>query len=415
MNAARQTTRRIADWLTSGEAVEPHVRDALISTLIQRRPAVYFSCLAILIMSASAAWLLPARWTWSWLALDLLLIGYRLYLSLRYDRGARSGEGKSAEGRTGEAKSAEARSGSEDAAAPIERRGTVVALMFVVFIQFGVGCALSIALGPEVLVAMALISIMGVFAGMVSRWSAFPRLALIIIAALSAMASIALALRLGGGLELAALQFLAIAGTTGAQTVQNHRNLLRMIQAEHRNWLMARSDPLTGLHNRVQLDETLGGLCNSLDGAPLSPDRHFALLYIDLDDFKAINDSLGHEAGDRMLEGVGKRLARSIRRGDSAYRVGGDEFVVLAPSSDAADAAQLARRIIHGFAAAHPLAPGLFRQVSASIGIAIADRLGTDPAALLAEADAALYAAKRGGKACFQRSDLPNLPLLRAV
>jgi diguanylate cyclase (GGDEF)-like protein len=377
----------MVDWLTSASEIEPQLRDALVATLIQRRPAVYISCIAILIMSASAVWLTMAPWAFAWLALDLVLLGGRIFLSFHYDRG---GEG------------------------PTEGRGIIVGLMFLVFLLFGAGCAFSIAYGPVVLMVMGIISIMGVFAGMVSRWAAFPRLALVTIGALSVMSAIALAARTGGGLPLATLQFVAIACTTTAQTLQNHRNLLRMIQAEHRNRLLARSDPLTGLHNRVQLIETLTALCAALDSAPDVEERHFALLYLDLDGFKEINDTLGHEAGDRMLEGVGARLGRAIRRGDTAYRVGGDEFVVLAPASNAMDSAQLARRIIAAFAAAHPLGPGLFRRVTASIGIALACEEGADPMALLAEADAALYDAKRNGKACFQQSGTAPLALLRA-
>ncbi|MDB5720370.1 MAG: hypothetical protein JWP15_988 [Alphaproteobacteria bacterium] len=379
---------RIANWLTWAPDLEPQTRDALISTLIQRRPAVFISCVAIMMMSASAAWLVAAPWALAWFGLDLVLVAYRLFLSFRHDRGG------------------------DD---PIEGRGAVVGSMFLVFMVFGLGCALSIAIGPPVLMLMGLISVMGVFSGLVSRWAAFPRLALLTIAILSALIACAISQRAGGGLALAAIQFVVVAATTGAQTLQNHRTLVRMVQAEHRNWLMARSDPLTGLHNRVSLLEKLGRACAALDAAPDDPALHFAILYIDLDGFKAINDTHGHEAGDRHLEGVGRRLERAIRRTDSAYRIGGDEFVVVAPGAGAADSGQLARRIIAGLAAPQPVAPGLFRRIGASVGIAIAAQRGCDPMILLAEADSALYEAKRSGKSCFQLNGGAEVPLLRAV
>ena len=377
---------RAADWLTSAGEIEPQVREELISGLIQRRPAVYFSCVAILIMSGSAAWLIAAPWTFAWFGLDLSLLAARLYLSFRYDRGD----------------------------GPREKRGLVVTVMFGVFMTFGAGGAVCFALGPPVLMAMASISIMGVFAGMVTRWSGFPRLALLTIGSLSAMVAIALAEREGGSLILAAVQFLAIAGTTAAQAVQNHFNLVRMIRAEQGNWLMARCDPLTGLFNRVKLMEMLERACAGLDADPFDRSRHFALLYIDLDGFKAVNDSLGHDGGDRLLESIGRTLAAVLRRDQNAYRVGGDEFVILAEGAGEEEASRLAGRIIAALAARQGIAVRAGCRISASIGVALACTDGAAPHALLAEADAALYFAKRQGKSCFHLYGTEEVPLLRA-
>jgi diguanylate cyclase (GGDEF)-like protein len=378
---AGSTWHGLTGWLTSRE-LDPHLRAALMDTLIQRRPAVFISCAAILLMSASAAWLVAAPWAIAWLGADILLLGYRLRLSFRHDKGN----------------------------GPIGGHGAVLATMFIVFILFGLGCATAIASGPTVLMVMAVISMMGVFAGLVSRWAAFPRLGLLTLGALAVMVAAALAERTGEGLGLAAIQFLLIASTTGAQTVQNHRNLRRMLEAERANWLMARLDSLTGLGNRIRLVEALDAACARLAADPFDPRRHFALLYLDLDGFKAVNDSLGHEAGDRLLERLGGVLAGAIRERDRAFRVGGDEFIILADGAGIADATGLARRILAAIPACQS---GRFR-ATASIGITIACTEGAEPAALLAEADAALYFAKGKGKARFHLYGDEAIPLAEA-
>ena len=193
-----------------------------------------------------------------------------------------------------------------------------------------------------------------------------------------------------------------------------------MLEAERRNWLMARRDSLTGLGNRIRLVEALDAACARLEADPFRRDRHFALLYLDLDGFKAVNDTLGHEAGDRLLERIGAALAGAIRPQDRAFRVGGDEFIILADGAGTADAAALARRIIaampagEGPAGQGPAGHRNVRRVTASIGIATACTDGIDPATLLAEADAALYFAKGRGKACWHLYGSEEVPLAEA-
>lgn len=128
----------------------------------------------------------------------------------------------------------------------------------------------------------------------------------------------------------------------------------------------------------------------------------FALLFIDLDRFKPINDSLGHAAGDRVLKAVAERIRRTIRESDTAARIGGDEFVILLRSIQSrADAACVAHKI--GEAIDQPVdVDGHDLTVSASIGIAVYPEDGLDAAALSRHADAAMYRAKDAGK--------PNAP-----
>ncbi|MDB5672614.1 MAG: hypothetical protein JWO25_3573 [Alphaproteobacteria bacterium] len=375
--------RAVGDWLTE-RARDPELRDEMIASLIQRRPSVFISSVAIMAMSVAAAFAIGAPWTLAWLTADLVLLAGRLHLSFRYDRG---GQG------------------------PSEGRGAVVMLTYLILIIFGAGCSALIATGPILLFAMAMISMMGVFVGLVSRWAAFPRLALLAIGLVAAMVGGGLGVRTGGGLPFALFQFLLILGTTGAQTLQNHNTLLRMLRAERRNWLMARSDSLTGLGNRVSLVEAIESICAKLHADPTDPARHFALFYLDLDGFKAINDNFGHEAGDRLLASIAAVLTGLVTPRGTAFRVGGDEFVILAEGGLPA-AAKLAGRIIAAIPACQ--AEASRRRVTASIGITIASADRADPRILLAEADAALYFAKGRGKSCWHLHGSEPTPLARA-
>jgi diguanylate cyclase (GGDEF)-like protein len=152
-------------------------------------------------------------------------------------------------------------------------------------------------------------------------------------------------------------------------------------------------DSLTGLANRGQFIQRLRHAMTNVAGR-----RRVGVLFIDLDDFKIINDSLGHTAGDQLLNTIGERLRRAIRPTDSVARVGGDEFTICCDHlRRPADATDLASRLLADIGRPIALAGGeVF--VSASIGIALASRDDT-PETLLRDADAAMYRAKQHGKA----------------
>ena len=165
-------------------------------------------------------------------------------------------------------------------------------------------------------------------------------------------------------------------------------------RARERLGFLAMHDPLTGLPNRALVLDRLGHALTRLD----RNNSRLAVLFLDLDRFKLINDSLGHEVGDRVLVAVADRLSHALRGTDTVARFGGDEFLVLCEDlvSDQ-EAEELAERAAHALAMPMPLARGEI-VVSASIGIAIARRSNEQPAALLRDADAAMYRAKaRGG------------------
>jgi diguanylate cyclase (GGDEF)-like protein len=167
-------------------------------------------------------------------------------------------------------------------------------------------------------------------------------------------------------------------------------------RAEARVLYMARHDPLTGLANRSRL---MGGLSQSLAALAGRPaGAGVTVLYLDLDGFKGVNDSLGHAAGDALLRLMAARLAETAGPTDIVARLGGDEFAVVQPDGTLDGAADLAQRLV--LSLGEPQDLGLERKVrcGVSIGIARAPDHGMEADALLARADMALYAAKAAGK-----------------
>ncbi|HSZ12779.1 MAG TPA: EAL domain-containing protein [Solirubrobacteraceae bacterium] len=162
-----------------------------------------------------------------------------------------------------------------------------------------------------------------------------------------------------------------------------------------RVWLerQALHDPLTGLPNRLLLMDRARQALARLHRS----NGVVAMLFIDLDKFKAVNDNLGHEVGDRLLLSVSERLGELMRDSDTVARMGGDEFVILAEDIDGdGEAVALAERVLD--ALEHPFPLGSAEvAILASVGISVARRPDVDPDAMLREADVAMYRAKGAG------------------
>jgi diguanylate cyclase (GGDEF)-like protein len=174
----------------------------------------------------------------------------------------------------------------------------------------------------------------------------------------------------------------ALAGAAGP-AIENARRFREARQ-------LADLDALTGLHNRRFFHETLARECARAHRY----ERKLALIVFDLDNFKVVNDRVGHLAGDAALAEAAERVREVVRTADIACRVGGDEFAVILPESSLQDAEQLYRRILHAVSS-RPLGPA--GKVSLSAGVAEL-RPEDDPVAFFKRADAALYRAKESGK-----------------
>ncbi|MDB5786003.1 bifunctional diguanylate cyclase/phosphodiesterase [Caballeronia mineralivorans] len=166
-----------------------------------------------------------------------------------------------------------------------------------------------------------------------------------------------------------------------------------LAQANAELTFLALHDRLTQLPNRILLEDRLVQAIH----AARRERRRFALMYLDLDGFKAVNDAFGHPVGDLLLAEVARRLRAAVRGEDTVARVGGDEFVVLADAIGPADAATLADKLVGVVAEPYDIA-GHDVRVSASVGIACYPDDGADPHALITHADAAMYHAKALGR-----------------
>lgn len=161
---------------------------------------------------------------------------------------------------------------------------------------------------------------------------------------------------------------------------------------------MARCDRLTGLPNRALFFDRLG----CLKALSRREGRRFAVLFLDLDGFKTVNDSYGHEAGDAVLRVTAERLTACIRESDTAARMGGDEFAaILGNLSQGADASLVAEKMLQALSAPIVLPDGASCEIGASIGISLYPDDAQKIEVLVSAADAAMHEAKReGGDGC---------------
>jgi diguanylate cyclase (GGDEF)-like protein len=186
--------------------------------------------------------------------------------------------------------------------------------------------------------------------------------------------------------------------------------LLHAAACEHGKMLeiLALNDPLTGLANRRLLDDRLSV---ALVRARRER-RGLAVLCLDLDGFKQVNDTLGHGAGDALLRMVAARLVAAVREEDTVARVGGDEFVVgIWRLKDAGHAAMVAGKLIAAVAGAYPIQDKDVRMTT-SVGIGIYPDHGTNGESLLKNADAALYEAKRAGKNGYRMAERASTAII---
>lgn len=177
--------------------------------------------------------------------------------------------------------------------------------------------------------------------------------------------------------------------------VATHTDITLRKAAEDDIRQLAFYDPLTGLPNRRLLQDRLH---QAMSQARRERGR-LALLFLDLDKFKPVNDAFGHQAGDELLQAVAQRLQACVRESDTVARLGGDEFVLLLPSIEAAqDAMAVAEKIHQAFGKPFALSAGRSVTISFSTGIAVYPEHASDEMALMRHADEAMYQAKAAGR-----------------
>jgi diguanylate cyclase (GGDEF)-like protein/PAS domain S-box-containing protein len=178
------------------------------------------------------------------------------------------------------------------------------------------------------------------------------------------------------------------------EVVSIYDDVTKEKQAEEQMHLLAHYDPLTGLPNRTLFTDRLQQALVVAKRDKL----HIALMFLDLDKFKPVNDELGHDMGDLLLKAVAQLLQSCVRASDTVSRIGGDEFVILLAGIESAqDAMRVAEKILH--ALIQPLQlPGHHIQISASIGIAVYPEHGGDEKTLIKHADTAMYTVKNNGR-----------------
>ncbi|HEY0033421.1 MAG TPA: PleD family two-component system response regulator [Devosia sp.] len=177
--------------------------------------------------------------------------------------------------------------------------------------------------------------------------------------------------------------------------IRRHRYALELRQSVNNTMAMAVTDDMTGLYNRRYFDRHLGVMLGKAQGQ----ERDMALMILDIDHFKSVNDNYGHDVGDTVLKEFAARLKRNIRGVDLACRFGGEEFVVLMPDTDYRQAEAIAERVRQSISE-RSFDIGAQRQLSVTVsaGVTLNEARSDTPESLIKRADVALYRAKREGR-----------------
>jgi diguanylate cyclase (GGDEF)-like protein len=378
---------RVTRWLADcGPGVPDDIRVALIGNLFGGLPVFAGGVINTVAVALVIALRKPTAPFIAWLVLELAVCVARLTLLLIARRAAR-------------------------------KRGNTLTDIYLVLalawsFSVGYGVLVSMASGDWVIATLACLSAAAMVGGICFRNFSAPRLAAAMIV-LSLGPTIPGAI-LGGEplLYLVLLQAPLYLAAMTASAFALNKMLIATMRAERENKRRAKHDALTGLLNREGLIEAIDAelIAVTFDGTPR------ALLFLDLDNFKTVNDTFGHAVGDRLLKAVADRLKAELDEGDVAARLGGDEFVVLVMAQNGEKATQRGERLIAAIADTYPLGEGISGTLGASIGIAITPEHGSNAQDLLTAADAALYQAKSGGRSrCCMASPAASLAALRRL
>ena len=360
---------RLARWLAEpgrdvpGRDLPEPIRLALIANLYGTLPIFAGGVANTILVAAVIAARLPQPQILVWLALEVGICLSRLAVLIVADRAARAG------------------------------RPTPTDLNLFLAVAWagslGYGTFVALVSGDWVAATLACLSSAAMVGGTCFRNFSAPRLTAVMIALTLGPCCLGAAL---SGEPLLIVTFVQIPFYLLAMTRAAYRLnglLIATMRAERENAVLALRDGLTGLFNRA-------GLTAAFER---SEARAPGLLYLDLDGFKAVNDTNGHAVGDRLLQSVAERLADEAGPTAVPARIGGDEFVVLCPGLGRGALIDLGERLIARLGAPYPIGPqGRPLAVGASVGIALAPEHGTGLTALMRAADSALYRAKSLGK-----------------
>ncbi len=362
---------RLTRWLLdAGRDVPPDIRVKLTGSLFSSLPVFFGGVINTVLVSAVITARVSRPQFIAWLALELVICSSRLIVLLRARNAA-----------------------SEGRSTPTD---LYVVLGLCWAFSVGYGTFISMISGDWVIATLACVSSAAMVGGICFRNFGAPRFSAAMI--VLSLGSVPLGAILSGEpiLWVTLLQTPLYLFSMTAAGYRLNANLVSTMQAEQENERRARRDALTDLLNRNGLERAI-----ETKWLQRREGDQFALLYIDLDGFKAINDRHGHAIGDRLLQKLAERLKSLVRADDAAARVGGDEFVVFSEVGDRGRVLGFAERLIADLSTPYDLGNGLAPSVGACVGIALAPQHGRDMVSLLAAADVALYEAKsRGRSSC---------------
>lgn len=377
---------RITRWLgDAGPGVPDDIRAALIERLHGTLSIFIGGAINTIVVAAACAIRHPTALFLIWLVLEIVVCVIRLVLLIVANNAAIAG------------------------------RRTPTDLHLLVAVAWsasvGLGALVTLASGDWLVAMLATVSSAAMVGGICFRNFCAPRLAGTMI--LFSFGPIVPGVAIAGepllyvAFLLVPLYFLAMT----AAAFRLNTMLIATMRSDRANDHLARHDSLTGLLNRTGFVDALERKLRSA-----GHEKSAALLFLDLDSFKPINDTFGHQAGDRLLQLVAERLRHTLSAADVIARLGGDEFVVLADNLTAEQALAVGQRIIAAVTMSYELGEGVSGNVGVSIGLAMSPEHGTEAEMLLAMADAALYEAKSSGKSCCRMASVEtNLAALRRL
>ncbi|MBD3845483.1 GGDEF domain-containing protein [Bosea sp. SSUT16] len=359
---------RVTRWLAdAGPDVPAEIRAALIASLFGTLPIFAGGVINSLAVSFLIAWRIPTLPFQLWCVFEVLCCLARLFVLINARRRAERGEPTWTD--------------------------TYLLLGVAWAAGIGAGTFLSLTSGDWVVATLACLSAAAMVGGICFRNFGAPRMAGVMIGLTLGPCCFA---TLFASEPIMLITFMQIPLYLFSMTVAAYKlngMLISTMRAERENAFHARHDMLTGLSNRAGLTrafETRFGSASAPHG--------LALIYLDLDGFKSVNDTHGHPAGDALLQLVAERLRGLVRSSDLAARIGGDEFVVLSEQTERVQLQRIGERLVAEISEPYELDSGHRLHIGASVGIALAPEHGTDMNALMVAADAALYQAKSRGK-----------------